>query len=282
MKKACVVLLVLIGFHFQNGFERGLPEASLVEDCIEFVEEYEYFLNQICNAKASFELKKAIVEASVERFYLTDSVLLFDDLYLQVQNEQYFQSKLYLITLISWYPNGARIVFSDIEFGKFYIHKKGSYIQANVFLERELEGENFLKEYQIDTLGLEFHLQLAFNYQGGESVLEDPKSLSITPRRKSFFVSESYELDTTQVPGRIYDSNPIDEERDFTQTLLLSPEILKSPVPESSNSSNESDSIAFDEAMNLRLELLEKSRARYNQRHSRKFPKERPWGGWLK
>lgn len=150
---------------------------------------------------------------------MSDSSIVFDDLYRYKTEKQYFKSVDYLMTIPSWYPSGVHFELLEAVYLPFQLHVSKSWITIEMALKRSLRGVDYLGKEQLDTLSLMASIVFQVLEEGGELRIHEPKILSVSPFKASIESS----------------SIAISKEQEGSPEVI---EIYTGPIPPSNESDN--------------------------------------------
>jgi hypothetical protein len=138
-----------------NGLIAGSWEAHpyFEEECRRTFVAYLASLNVLGSKDLTIAEKEKLLPAFQQQIWSSDSVMVYDDLYMEGDRQQYFPGPDYLRTIPAWYPGGVQF-----DAAGFRLVSAGWTSESGLLAEctwkRFLEGKDFLGAMQRDSLCL--------------------------------------------------------------------------------------------------------------------------------
>ncbi len=149
--------------------------------CTILIQDYFHLLNEMGDSSATFMDKMKISQPQRTALFMSDSSVIFDDLYSYETKAQYFNLNDYLMTIPSWYPHGVHFELLETSFLPCQLHQSNSWITIEMALQRSLEGIDYLGKQQHDTITLMASIVFQVVEEGGKLQINEPKILSVLP-----------------------------------------------------------------------------------------------------
>ncbi|MEM6268233.1 MAG: hypothetical protein AAF998_02295 [Bacteroidota bacterium] len=151
------------------------------------MEDYFVQLNAIGDSLAPLSTKIKMAQRAEQRLFLADQTSLWDDLYRENTIDEYFRPRAYMMTVISWYPQGIFFSSSGIELGAIAYNPKRSALTCEVRFTKHAHGTNFYGHRVAFTDTLEMHVAMELKLRSGEIAVRKPRILAIIPFPRASF-----------------------------------------------------------------------------------------------
>lgn len=159
--------------------EPSLPPL-LQARCSSLVQTYYATLNELGSQGQTISEKERLANRANLLFWHSEKTLVYDDLYLTGDRNQYFTGSEYFHTLPAWYPQGVTLAIADVRMGRSEWTSAGD-LQVRMSWRRILAGRDYLGQVRQDTTALEGFLVMALSPTADGILLREPSFVWIHP-----------------------------------------------------------------------------------------------------